>query len=102
SISARMTGISCNSPIASFGPHVNIVQLKTSSPLVGDFHFAHRPAITICALSAMVGAPTPDGFAFVPLRAAFLGDSRWVVEPGSEAAASPSFLRLKEGRPQSD
>jgi 4-hydroxy-3-methylbut-2-en-1-yl diphosphate synthase IspG/GcpE len=43
-----MTGMrSCNSPIALFGPHVKIVQLKTSSPLVGDFHFAHKPAITI-------------------------------------------------------
>jgi len=50
SFSARMTGIrSCSSPIALFGSHVKIVQLKTSSPLVGDFHFAHRPAITICA-----------------------------------------------------
>jgi 4-hydroxy-3-methylbut-2-en-1-yl diphosphate synthase IspG/GcpE len=36
------------------GSHVKIVQLKTSSPLVGDFHFAHRLAITICpSLSAM-------------------------------------------------
>jgi hypothetical protein len=49
SLSARMTGMSCSSPIALFGSHVKIVQLKTSSPLVGDFHFAHRPAITICA-----------------------------------------------------
>jgi hypothetical protein len=49
-----MTGIrSCSSPIALFGSQVKIVQLKTSSPLAGDFHFAHRPAITICASPAM-------------------------------------------------
>jgi hypothetical protein len=64
-----MTDIrSCSSPIAWFGPHVKIVQLKTSSPLVGDFHFAHRPAITICALSAMaiagrLGRGAPRSFA---------------------------------------
>src|SRR5215467_12126669 len=39
--------------MAMFGSHVKIVQLKTSSPGIGDFHFAHRPAITICALSAI-------------------------------------------------
>jgi hypothetical protein len=33
--------------------HVKIVQLKTCSPLVGDFHFSHTAAITIWALSAM-------------------------------------------------
>jgi hypothetical protein len=33
-----------------------MVQLKTSSPLVGDFHFAHRPAITICTSRAMAMA----------------------------------------------
>src|SRR5215472_3137418 len=39
SISARMTGIrSCSSLIAWFGPHVKIVQLKTSSPLIGDLN----------------------------------------------------------------
>jgi hypothetical protein len=38
--------------IALFGPHVKIVQLRTSSPFVGDFHFAHRPAMTIWASSA--------------------------------------------------
>jgi len=38
SISTRITGIrSCDSPIAWFGPHVKIAQLKTSSPLAGDF-----------------------------------------------------------------
>jgi hypothetical protein len=26
--------------------------------------------------------PTPDGFAFVPLRAVFLDSVRWVVETG--------------------
>jgi hypothetical protein len=48
--------------------------------------------------SKAVGAPTPDGFAFVPLRAAFLGRQSLVVEPGSEAAASPSF-GSKKGDP---
>jgi 4-hydroxy-3-methylbut-2-en-1-yl diphosphate synthase IspG/GcpE len=52
-----MTGMwSCNSAIALFGWHVKIVQLKTSSPLVGDFHFAHKPAITICESPAMAMA----------------------------------------------
>jgi len=67
--SARMTGIrSCSSPIALFGPHVKIVQLNTSSPLVGDFHFAHRPAITICASSTM--AIACDCFSF-PFASSF-------------------------------
>jgi hypothetical protein len=35
----EVTGIrSCSSPIAVFGSHVKIVQLKTSAPLVGNFH----------------------------------------------------------------
>jgi hypothetical protein len=36
-----------------------------------------------CSNSKAVGAPTPDGFAFVPHRPAFLGGSRWVSKPAS-------------------
>jgi len=32
--------------------------------------------------SKAVGAPTPDGFAFVPLRAVFSDSIRWVIETG--------------------
>jgi hypothetical protein len=52
--SLRMTGIRlCNSPITLLGPHVRIVQLSIWSPDFESFHFAHRPAITICPSSAI-------------------------------------------------
>jgi hypothetical protein len=36
-----------------FGEHVMIVQVRISSPLVGDFHVSYRPAMTISRSSAI-------------------------------------------------
>ncbi len=44
---------SCSSPTDLFGPQVSTVHVTISSPLVGDFHVSHKPAMTMRPSSAM-------------------------------------------------
>jgi hypothetical protein len=74
--------------------YVQIVQLKTSSPFVGDFHFAHRRAITICAFSAVSSTSEEDRLHYHSLQYAPAQGTSWLPIVGSTDGSHSSCRRF--------